>query len=460
MSFMEIGTLHQIWICTFYVIAIILEISCVIIAFLSKGRKKHIAFFIGLILLSSIQMFMMIELFYEMEWDVKITEFTQMSAKQNVVFTVTLLVIMLSLSFFYSAKAYRKYQREIGFHSLKEAFDNLPKAIAIINQRGLLVLVNKQMYGLVYAITGKDFQSLDDISDILNRSIKKSDVEYLPSGHEYFEERTLEREYSEDEGILLKMCDDSIWQIKQKEFTLERELFLEVSASEVTPMYNLSCQLKEKNRDLREQKKIQEKLLKDMIQSKKEEEILNLKIDTHSKFGKAILATQLFLDNKSKCESDDWTISPMEIWRDVIQSAESANSQNDETQFPSLNQLIDASHVFGCKIILDGNLPQDDHISYLIITALREAITNAVRHAKADELRVRINTTDSNIQVEIEDNSDLRITNIKETGGLKDLRIKIEQFGGSMRVLCENCVKIILVFPKNQKIHDDNYTFR
>ena len=118
---MEVGTLNQVWICTFYVIAIILEMGCAIIAFLSKGAKKHIVFFIALILLSSIQMFMMIELLYEIEWGVTVTEFTHMSAKQNVVFTVLLLVIMLSVSLFYGIKAYRRYQREIGFHSIKEA---------------------------------------------------------------------------------------------------------------------------------------------------------------------------------------------------------------------------------------------------------------------------------------------------------------------------------------------------
>lgn len=480
MSFVEVSTLNQVWICTLYVIAIILEMGCTVIAFLSKGGKKLIAFFIVLSLLSSIQMFMMIELFYKIEWGVPVTEFTYMSAEQNVIFTVVLLIIMLGVSIFYSIKAYRKYKKEIGVNSIKEAFDNLPKAISIINQKGVPVLVNKQMYDLVYDITEKDFQSLDDIADILNRNIKKSGIEYLSFEYEYFGDRASESEDLEEGSVLLKVCDKGIWQIKQKEFIVEGDLFLEVDAIEVTPIYNLSCQLKEKNKNLREQKKIQEKILKDMIQSKKEEEILNLKIDTHSKLGKAILATQLFLDHKpdsgsydrqqcktdgkpcdkAQSQSDYRAISPIEIWQDVIQSGESVDYQNNENSLLSLRQLIDVSHVFGCNIILEGSLPSEENLSYLIITAMREAITNAVRHAKADELRVQIITTDSSIRVEIEDNSNLRIKSIKETGGLADLRKKIERSGGSIRVLCEHCVKIILILPKNEKIHHNNYTVR
>lgn len=426
MRFIDLSTVIQTIISTFYIIVIILEICCTIIDFINNS-KKYILFFISLIFISSMQMFMMIELLYEKEWKVPVTDFTIISSKQNIVFTIFLLTIMTYISIFYIIKNYKRYKREISFNSIKEAFDNLPKAISIINQKGIPVLVNKQMYDLVYNITGKDFQSLDDIAGILNKNSNYQDIEFIDS---------------KDDSIILKMKDNTVWQINCQEFALDNDLYSEISANEITQIYNLSNQLQEKNFSLMEQKKKQEKLLKDMIQSKKEEEILNLKIDTHSKFGKAILATQLFLGNRNEK-------SPIDIWNDVIRKTEIIEQEDDENNASSLNQLIDASNVFGCKIILDGQLPEDDKISYLIVTAMREAITNAVRHSKADEVRININMLDSKINVEIEDNSNLNIKSIKETGGLADLRKKIEKSGGKLTIVCKKCVKMIIVLPVN-----------
>lgn len=427
MRFVDLTTVVQVVIAIFYIVAIVLEIGCVIIDFINRNEKDHRALFMSLIVISSIQIFMMIEIFYEKEWKVPVTGFTAVSAEQSIFFSVSLLGSMLGASMFYIVGNYRRYKREISFNSIKEAFDDLPKAISIINQKGIPVLVNKQMYELVYIVTGKDFQSMDDIVGILNKNAGYKGVTFIGS---------------EEDSIVLKTPDKRVWRIDQKTFDLDGDVYREISANEITQIYELSNRLREKNLDLIEQKKRQEKLLKDIIQSKKEEEILNLKIDTHSKFGKAILATQLFL-------SDQNEKSPIDIWQDVIKKTQMLEEE-DENSNSSLNQLIDASSVFGCRIVLEGELPKDDKTSYLIVTAMREAITNAVRHSKADEVRINITTTDSLVKVEIEDNSNTKIRSIKETGGLADLRKKIEKSGGDLRVVCQACVKLVIVLPVNK----------
>ena len=464
MRWIDLSTMGQVIVCIFYILALVLEVGCCILTFISKSKKRYLIFFIGLILICSTQVFMMIEIFYKLEWGIEITKFTEMISKQNIVFTIFLLIIMLWTTIFHSTQIYRQYKKEISFNSIKEAFDTLPKAISIFNQKGIPVLVNKQMHDLVGVITGKDFQSLDDIIGILNRNVRGADIKFINAEEENFEEIHFEEIHFEHESIkqpffenanfetdlfggessLIKVKDKTIWQMKFRRFMFEGERYSEITANEITPIYHLTQQLQRKNRDLRAQKEKQEKLLKDMIQSKKEEEILNLKMDVHSKFGKAILSTQLFLENKHET-------SPIDIWKDVIQKSESMEFEQEENNHFSLKQLIDVSQVFGCRILLDGELPKDDRMSYLIISAMREAITNAVRHAKADELKVTVCSDDSNIRVQIEDNSNLNITSIEETGGLRDLRKKIEQYGASMQVICQNGVKIMLVLPKVQK---------
>lgn len=436
MRFLDLSITGQVLLAIFYILAIVLEIVCSIIGVLSGRAKRALPVFLCLLLASCIQFFMMIERFYEVEWKVPVTSFTQRSAEQPLALTLLFLLLVLALSTGFIVRQYRKYKREISFNSIKEAFDTLPKAISIFNQKGIPVLVNKRMYDLVYLLSGKDFQGLDDIASLLRAEGTRNGLGELGKA----EGTSGGRAQSQEGDTIIEASDGTVWQFKEKAFPFEDETYLEISASEITQIYRLSEQLQEKNRELREQKERQERLLRDMIRSKKEEEVLNLKIETHSKFGKAILATQLFLANERE-------ESPMQIWQEVLQNREGTDEAQDYAGASSLKQLVDASSVFGCRVLLDGELPKDEGVSYLIVTAMREAITNSVRHAKADEVRIRIRNTDSGTQVDIEDNSKIKVGSIKETGGLADLRKQIEKSGGSLQVACQNSVKLSIVLP-------------
>ncbi|SKC61565.1 hypothetical protein SAMN02745115_01802 [[Eubacterium] yurii] len=114
----------------------------------------------------------------------------------------------------------------------------------------------------------------------------------------------------------------------------------------------------------------------------------------------------------------------------------------------NLNQLIDASNAMGCEINLTGNLPENRDMSYLIITAMRVAVTNAVKHANATLINVDIKNEDyNNLLITISDNSDKIITSIEEGGGLRDLRTKIEKAGGRFEILCNQKVTLIISLP-------------
>lgn len=423
MRFIDIDTVHQTIVAILYILSIILAIGCTIISFLNKKHKRYMLFFMSLVLIASIQMFVLIEILYEKEWKVPVTDFTIRSAKQNMIYTLSLLGIILLLTAIYIAKSYMRYRQEISFNSIKEAFDDLPTAIAIINQQGIPVLVNKAMYDLVDTITGRDLQSFDDIIDIFSRETQDEKIKIDDRG-----------------GILLK-TKDAVWQIDRRELILGSDRYQEITANEITVIYDLSQQLKAKDLDLKDQKNKQEKLLQEMIRSAKEEEILDLKIGIHAQFKEALLATRSYLRNPKER-------SPIDIWQDLLRK----DGPDIRQEVSSRPLRIDASQVFGCNIILEGELP-DDRSRILILTAMREAITNAVRHAGADEVKIRIYTDDAKIHVTVEDNADRNITNIKEGGGLTDLREKIERSGGELHIICHKSVKMILTLPIDDPEH-------
>ena len=51
--------------------------------------------------------------------------------------------------------------------AVKEAFDNLPSGVCFFDQNGMVTLCNHQMHRLVFALTGRDLQSLFELRAFL-----------------------------------------------------------------------------------------------------------------------------------------------------------------------------------------------------------------------------------------------------------------------------------------------------
>ncbi len=79
--------------------------------------------------------------------------------------------------------------------------------------------------------------------------------------------------------------------------------------------------------------------------------------------------------------------------------------------------------------------------------ALREAVTNIVRHARATECIMRFNTTqDGFASLEVEDNG--RATIAREGNGLRGMRERVQQLGGRFRIEAERGTKLVIEVPK------------
>lgn len=115
--------------------------------------------------------------------------------------------------------------------AVKEAFDNLPSGVCFFNQNGMVVLCNHQMHRLVFAMTGKDLQSLPEFQDFLEglrgQENRKGDV------------------------FLLK--DQTAWSFSQEEIiTNDGGIYIQVTASNVTELYIKQKELEEDNKRLEE----------------------------------------------------------------------------------------------------------------------------------------------------------------------------------------------------------------
>jgi len=91
------------------------------------------------------------------------------------------------------------------------------------------------------------------------------------------------------------------------------------------------------------------------------------------------------------------------------------------------------------------NVPLSPQQESVLALALREAVTNVVRHAEARSCNVTLRRSDSICTLEVAD--DGRGVCGPEGNGLRGMRERLESLGGSLRLLTSNGTRLIIDLP-------------
>ena len=300
-----------------------------------------------------------------------------------------------------------KWQDKIRLKRMtKEAFDNLPSGICYFDDNGVVTLCNRQMHHLYFSLTGSDLQSIDELQILLKGNPK----------------------FGRRENDIFLLEDGSAWRFSAESITTELgRAYTQVVASNVTELYYNRIDLERNNLELKDVGKRLRRLSANIIDVTREEEILNMKMRVHDDIGRSVIATRRLLQQHRPSDEIDLT-----TWKNAV-SLLQHNSQDHEEK-NALTQLIEAAAGIGIKIILDGQLPKNESAAYLLITAMRECATNAVRHAGGSELYVKLIYENGFAKAIITNNGDMPISKITEGGGLSSLRAHLEKAGGLMSV--------------------------
>lgn len=110
------------------------------------------------------------------------------------------------------------------------------------------------------------------------------------------------------------------------------------------------------------------------------------------------------------------------------------NEVNSSERIDEWEQLLKASKAVDVKINRNGEIPQSGQNRKIILVAIHECLTNTVKHANGTNMWVDILTDESNISVRLSNDGRKPSGQIKETGGLLNLRNMVEAAGGRMTV--------------------------
>lgn len=327
---------------------------------------------------------------YVLEYIVSITIlvalFMQESISRNSLFIIALLGLIyeiISLIYMY----FRYYKKEtITNFSIKKVIDECDVGILVLKGKKVK-LINNKMYEILDKLNIKK----DYITNIIRQSIDQIDKNYcVKVGDKYY-----------------------VFAINNNE----------IITFDITEVFELHQKLNEQNRKLEENNKQILLSIDNIEELEREKNLLKLKNKYHDILGQNLSILQQYL-NRENISQENFEEIKFMIQKMFI------DIEDTEDTNTNLENLIKIHKKNGTDIIIDGKLPQNKETAKVFFEIIREATTNAIRHAGSSKVFVKIRETLEETYMIITNDGRKSNEFITENQGIKDMRRKVKKIGG------------------------------
>ncbi len=322
---------------------------------------------------------------------------------------------------------------------IKKAIDSYPGGICFSALDGRVILVNEKMNQLVLELTGhtilNEKAAWEELTNFANNDkAEKLTQSWLPKD-------TNNENGSTHQQLFFRFSDSLVWRFELRFLDSNT---VQIEAAEITELYRLSEELYENTIRLQEMQKRQKALLDSIVEVNLNKEILAAKMHIHDELGHCLLATTKAITEDSLAENADVL---RESWSSTIRDVSNIPMAWIVPDSSLQSELLQVAELIDCKVTFLGEQPKSRKALQLLYAAVREALTNAVRHADATELTVKIKQDKQRYHIEISDNGGVSVSSITEGNGLSALRQRLEQEGATLKVLCDNSVSLLVDIP-------------
>jgi len=324
---------------------------------------------------------------------------------------------------------------------IKKAIDSYPGGICFSALDGRVILVNEKMNKLMLELTGHTILNAKTAWEELTNFANNGKAEKLTQS--WLPKDTNNGDEGIQQQLFFRFSDGLIWRFEMKFLDSNT---VQIEAAEITELYRLSEELYENTIRLQEMQKRQKTLLDSIVEVNLNKEILAAKMHIHDELGHCLLATTKAISEESLAEN---TNTLRKSWNSTIRDFSNISTVWTVPDSSLQSELMQVAELIGCKVIFLGEQPKSRKALQLLYAAVREALTNAVRHADATELAVKIKQDKQRYHIEISDNGSVSVSSITEGNGLSALRQRLEQEGASLKVLCDKSVSLIVDIPFN-----------
>ena len=323
----------------------------------------------------------------------------------------------------------RLKRQELSRDSVKQAMDLLPSGICYFTPSGSVKLCNMQMHILFRTLSQSDLQTLTELQDALAHCDAGSGVIRLSHERQTY-----------------LFPDGKAWRYRQNVVTDEDgAVYTETIFSDMTELYHKKLELKEQIKQLNAISRELKLLSDNVLILTREKEVLSAKTKLHDYMGAGLIAMRQILRHNQTEEA----ANAIELLRQAVSAI-----KNDNTYPQGRSELDGFMHdaeAIGIKVNLSGELPEQEELRCVMILAMRECLTNSVRHAGATALHVAVEKSGDSISMKITNDGKAPETEVVPKGGLHNLYRHIADCGGTMEIQWKPVFVLTVVLPETKE---------
>ena len=319
----------------------------------------------------------------------------------------------------------RLRRQALGRDSIKQALDMLPSGICYFAPSGRVKLCNRQMDSLFHTISQGDLQTLAELQDALSDCDACSGVIRLS-----WERQTY------------LFPDGKAWRYRQSEVKAsDGATYTEAVFSDITELYNKNLELKAQIKRLNAISRELKWLSDNALILTREKEVLSAKTKLHDDMGAGLIAIRHILHhNRTEEEAN-----AMDLFRQAVSTIKYDNAYPRGRS--ELDRFLHDAEAIGIKVNLSGDLPEQEELRHVMILAMRECLTNSVRHAGATTIHITAEKKGDSVSVKITNDGRSPETEVVPKGGLHNLYRHIIDFGGTMEIQSKPSFALTVVLP-------------
>lgn len=316
-------------------------------------------------------------------------------------------------------------RKNISAWSVKETMDDVPCGVCVSDSWGRIVLSNKKMRELSRMLIGAVLQNYEDLKQVLdgNKSVQgvtrlspENSVLYLPNG--------------------------TVWMFQNYMLTEEEVAgYLQTVAFDVTEIYFNSEKIRMKNEKLKLLNQKLKKMYEQIDESIREQETLKMKMQVHDSFGRSLLTIRHMLEGNKE---PDYMKNQLEILKQSVYILSGIMQDDTEKQY---EEAIKHAEKLGVSVEIEGELCDEYQVALITDKAIRECVTNCIRHAHGRRVYVQSHKIRDGWKVCITNDGERPKEGCREGGGLSALREVVERDGGEMTTKFEPEFLLALKLP-------------
>lgn len=308
--------------------------------------------------------------------------------------------------------------RNVSSLSVAEAIRALPTGILYVDEEGGAVFDNDTMRVCLLAL-GIPL----DLADLTNL------LDWLPA-----------TERTRDTALITMPSGESRLFVRG-ETTRHGRHRTRYLAYDVTDMLALQHELEKTNKELVEAREQLVEALSNVRTFAENEALLNMQARVHDVVGQRLSIMHRTLEDNNL--SDEAIAQLMPVITSALQDLE----DTDERPEDDLAAIARAFGLAGIDVRMEGEFPRDRATAHAFADILREATTNAVRHAHATHVWASCTQEGDQAVLTIANDGTLPAHAIEEGTGIPGMRRSIEALGGTFDIMADERFTIRVTVP-------------